>query len=1130
MPLTNQLETAIARLRQLTQIDVQSHWQFCPEDLSVEMAIASDISAWQSVNLNSKNHIAWDAGKQVLWLKQILVIPDRLGDYPLAGLALRLSLRWWAELAQIFVNGNLVQAGDLFDCSTRILLSSSAIPGAEITVALRLISPVHDRGALVHSLCIYEYNFEKNLTPQPLKKQGRGEKTISQSKTDKSSSPPLRGEGLGERLEPGFIADELAVLQKYLEIFDPDRLEILAETVKEINWQALPENVAEFERSLSLIRQTIQSQIPNPKSQIHLLGHAHLDLAWLWPVSETWEAAQRTFTSALQLIKEFPQLTFCHSTPALYQWLEQHRPDLFAAIQQQVNAGNWEIVGGMWVEPEFNCVSGESIVRQILYGQLYVKDKFGQFSTVAWLPDSFGFCWQLPQMLKQGGIEYFVTQKLLWNDTTEFPYRLFWWQAPDGTQILSLMSAPIGEGIEPVKMAKYACDWYVKTGLKDYLWLPGVGDHGGGPTRDMLEVAQRWQQSPFFPDLEFTTASKYLEQIQPVNRDFLPVWHDELYLEFHRGCYTSHADQKRFNRQSEGLLYQAELFAGLAAITTGTTYPEAELEAAWKKVLFNQFHDILPGSAIRQVYEEANRDWQEVNQTATTILQESFQAIASQIQLPDPPVPDAQPIIVFNPTNWQRSEVVTMALPSETNAEIDRYQIYDLAGNRVESKITHGEGNPKSKIQNPKSDDSESKLSLSFWANDIPGVGYRLFWLDGVATYRSQTSSEEPELQVSLLNLEEELIGRKKIVFSNEFLQVEVDANTGDLSRIFDRIARREILSSPGNQLQAFQDRGQYWDAWNIDPNYAQHPLPTAELLSIGYLESGNLQTAVRVVRKIGRSIFYQDYILSTRSAILKIKTRVDWQENHVLVKAAFPLNLAADYVTYEIPYGARKQTTKPQSPAEKAKWEIPALQWADLSNDEWGVSLLNDCKYGYDFQPNCLRLTLLRSSTWPDPEADKGWHEFTYAIYPHSGSWQSAGTVRRGYELNLPLQVWQYAVTENFTFQNLPPVGQLLNLTADNLILTAFKRSQNDLQKWVLRCYESHGTAALLDLHCDLDVKITQRVDILEQPVEQIPDEISLSPESDRQPNLAIAPWQIASFTINPTRHFNDANRNYHT
>ncbi|HEY9740345.1 MAG TPA: alpha-mannosidase, partial [Coleofasciculaceae cyanobacterium] len=553
------LSESIDKLRTYTQINIQASWFSCAENIPIEVATTCDPFNWSSVELNAKGYITWQAGRQVMWLGQRLVIPQDLQGYPLAGLALRLALTWWAESAQVFVNGQLVQEGDLFDSSARVLLSSAVVPGEEITVALRLVSPNHDIGALMRSRCVYEVN-----------------------------SPCLSEAATGNGIDPGFVADELAVLHKYLETFEPEKLDTLAAAIAEIDWDTVSQQ-DEFARSLITLRQKLQSQIQHPTSNIHILGHAHLDLAWLWTVSETWEVAQRTFESVLTLQQEFPDLTFCHSTPALYAWIEQHRPDLFASIKQQVAAGRWEVVGGMWVEPELNLINGESIVRQVLYAQRYVQEKFGQLTTVAWVPDSFGFCWQLPQILKQGGLEYFVTQKLHWNDTTKFPYGVFWWRSPDGTEIFSLMSPPNTSGVmdtNPITMASYAVDWETQTNLKDAFWLPGVGDHGGGPTRDMLEVAKRWQQSPFFPSLEFTTADTYLqgikgegekgrilyETLEQTNNSItpsprhpltFPVWNDELYLEFHRGCYTTHADQKRWNRHCEGLLYQAELFASL---------------------------------------------------------------------------------------------------------------------------------------------------------------------------------------------------------------------------------------------------------------------------------------------------------------------------------------------------------------------------------------------------------------------------------------------------------------------------------------------------------------------------------------------------------------------------------------
>jgi len=1075
------ISQAIQRLSQMSRLNVQTSWRYCSSDTpNASISLTRNFLSWPIAELNTKEHITIPAGGQVLWLAQQFVIPEDLHGYPLTDLALRLVLTWWAKDVKIFVNDSLVQEGDLFDASTRVLLSPSVKPGEEIFVVLRMVSPDNDPGALVRSQLVYE------------------------STND-------------QQLEPSFVADELAILQRYVETEAPEKLDIMIAAVTLINWAALPDGQF-FEQSLAILRQNLALAIHElpllQERRIFLLGHSHLDLAWLWPISETWEVAVRTFESVLLLQQEFPNLIYSHSSPALYAWIEQHRPDLFAAIQQQVALGRWEVAAGMWVEPDLNLINGESIVRQILYSQRYVQEKFGQLSKVVWLPDSFGFCATLPQILKLGGIEYFVTQKLSWNDTTKFPHGVFFWRSPDGTQILSLMSAPIGESIDPIKMTNYALDWEKQTGLKDALWLFGCGDHGGGPTHDMLEVASRWQKSPFFPRLESTTASAYLQQISTQQ---LPVWNDELYFEFHRGCYTTHALQKRWNRHCEGLLYQAELFASLATLSAGVTYPKAELSDAWKKVLFNQFHDILPGASIPEVYVDANQAWQEVDRICSEILDNSLRAIASQIAFPPPPQPDALPIIVFNPLNWQRSEVVTVPLPTpplESGGNKSPYwEIYDLEGHQLTSQL------------------SEEAVFL-FLATDIPSVGYRLFWLcpqqDAPETEKSQDNISRSLLEPN--SDSENIFTRKDFVLENEFLRVIVDSKTGDCCSIFDKINHREIVNQEGcNQLQGFEDSGHvYWDAWNIDPNYAKHPLSPTDLKSIHLVEQGPVQHRLRVVRQLGKSEFCQDYILSVGSPILKIATTVDWQERHVLVKAAFPLTLEADYVTYEIPCGAIRRPTRPTEPREQAKWEVPAMRWADLtqemgdgvselpSNSQspipdalYGVSLLNDCKYGYDSQSNQLRLTLLRSPNWPDPQADQGYHEFTYAVYPHPGSWQAAHTVRRGYELNLPLQVMMYRDLEANRIAALPPVGRFLDLSAQNLVLMAFKQSEDDPQQWILRCYECHGEPAELSLQSDLRLVVSHPADILErltQPSEQLIEEKIFS----------VSPWKILTLYIN--------------
>ena len=1061
LPASDRIAEAIAKLRLLSQLSVQARWQFYQGDLpAAEATQAATWQTWAAVSLNVKNHIAWQKGRRVLWLGQRIVVPhhlglpNTLGGYPLQGLTLRLAVQWWAQGAQLYVNGKLVQEGDLFDANTRLLLSPAVRQNDAFEVAIRLESPGHDNGALVRSLCLYEFP-NQTVNPCP---------------------------------EPSFVADELAVLREFATTFAPDKLEAIALATDQIPWAVLSVcDRQSFDRALTQMRQQLKPLGDWIKQrQIQLLGHSHLDMAWLWAVNETWQQAERTFRSVLNLQKDFPELTYCHTTPALYEWMQKNRPDLFAAIRSQVAAGRWEVsVAPMWIEPELNLTGGEAIARQLLYGQRYLQQTFNQRGAIAWLPDTFGFNWQLPQLLKQGGVRYFVTQKLRWNDTTQFPHEAHWWQAIDGTKLFSLQSAPIGEGIDPVKMAQYACRWETKTQQQTSLWLPGVGDHGGGPTRDMLEVARRWQQSPFFPTLSFTTAQKFLDQLvatENIPSTAFPTWNNELYLELHRGCYTNHADQKRFNRRCEDVLYEAELFASIQTLLTNAPYPKAELEAAWKQVLFNQFHDILPGSSIAPVFTEANQTWQAALDTGWNIRQKAMKAIATQLTLPTPPYPQAKPITVFNPLNWTRSEVISISTEQAQDERSCFWQICDLDGKEVPSQPHCWREGGKTYCQ------------IFFVADNIPSIGYRSYWL----MPRSTGNPVPPAIAPTF-------------VLENDQIRAAIDPTTGNLSGLFDKVYQRDLLSRPANDLQAFQDSGQYWDAWNIDPNYAQHPLPPAQLVQIFYEDRGTITTRIRVIRKLGQSTFNQLYILDRGSRVLQIQTQVDWQERHVVVKAAFPLNLNAAAATYEIPCGAIDRPTRPQTAADKAKWEVPALRWADLSdtasNNSYGVSLLSDCKHGYDATPNQLRLTLLRGSEWPDPTSDRGTHQFTYALYPHDKSWQAAQTVRRGYELN---QLLRSIVGDRANAANaLPPSGKFLDLQANSLVLTAFKPAEGNPNQWILRCYEAHGKPAHIALNPQtgllfsqlLDGRSAKRTNFLEDPIAEAVE--------------AIAPWQVVTVQL---------------
>ena len=1032
-------ETAISRIQRVIH-RLRSSGQ---QDWMVEWCLGTG----ERAILNEKGHIAWAKGRQAIELvtlidvtKQIelmspILLPMRRRSDN--GLVVRLGLTWWAERAEVWVNGRLVQEGDLFDHTCRVILgdgvagdgvASGGVASGGVEVRLKLVSPGHDGGALMRSRFILE---------------------------------AASGEADG-----GLVADEVEIVSKFLTAFYPDELPELADRLDQLaldGWEVLSE-----------IRSVLYGWSDRIKQyKIQCLGHAHLDLAWLWTVDETWEVAERTFLSALNLMKDFPELIFGHTTPVMYEWFEVHRPEIFRSIQNRVQAGKWEPIGGLWVEPEINVIGGESIARQILYGQRYYEEKFGRRSRVAWLPDTFGFCGQLPQLLALGGMDYFVTQKLRWNDTTKVPYDVFSWQSPDGSQVLALMSAPIGEWIDPIKMSDYCWDFATRSGLESALYLPGVGDHGGGPTRDMLDIMQRWQTSDVFPTIEFTTAESFLNRVID---DGIPVHHGELYLEFHRGCYTTHGDQKSFNRDCENALYEAELWASLAALTIGFNYPKTELEHAWKKTLFNQFHDILPGTSIREVYPTANRAWEEVLIDTDCIINNAKDRIISAIAPLDSPHPDAQLIVVFNPNHWTRSQLVGFVIAdSPANPLSWRWQLQTLGGQPLETDV--------------KFRDSGERLAciIRSIVPDVPALGYACYWavpVPGKGTSLPIVEAENYQLE-------------------NEFLQVEINAETGDIHRIFDRKAKREVLQGDSNQLLSFKDDGQYWDAWNIDPNYKDHPLPAATLQSIRCIEKTNLRSRIEIVRTIGNSTFTQTYSLTQQSPILEIQNYLDWQEKHILVKAGFSFNLAADWVTYESACGIVDRTTRPETDAERAMWEVPGLRWASISDGEYGVSLLCDRKHGYDHTPNSIRISLLRGSEFPDPIADQGIHEFTIGVYPHAGNWKTADTPKRALELSLPLQA--IVPNERLMQGRLPGIATLLNLQASTLMLMAIKQSEADRNKYILRGYEYQGESTVVNLENTLEMaprlRLGDRLDLLENPL-------------DGQSN-EVQPWTIASFEV---------------
>ncbi|MGB2924304.1 MAG: alpha-mannosidase [Limnothrix sp.] len=1020
----------LAELHSLVRIETQNHWQFhLADDTEKTEHKDFELGRSQPAEPNENGYLVFPKAGQLAWFYQKFTIPHDIKKYELQGLHCRLNLTWWAGSAKVFVNGGLACEGDLFDSSTRLSLSPNVQPDETFEVAIALISPGHDIGALMKSQLIFE--------------------------SDNFAQP-----------DAGFVATELQILSCYLKKYQPELLPKLAEQLQTLPLETF-QNRAELDQALITVReQLIPLAEPIKTRQFHVMGHAHLDMAWLWTTDETWEVGQRTFSSVLNLQKEFPKLTFGHSTPALYEWIENNRPDLWQKITEAVSQNRWELLGGMWVEPDINLVSGESLIRQFLYGQQYFLEKFGKIAPIAWLPDTFGFPQQLPQICKLCGIEAFGTGKLHWNDTKPFPHGLFWWRSPDETELLTFMAPPNVTGImdtNPITMTNYALKWEEQTGLKDIFWIPGVGDHGGGPTKDMIQVAEKWRRSPFFPELKFSTAQNFLNQVKDTPN--LPVWNDELYLELHRGYYTVHRDQKEFNRRCETLLRQVELWTAIANTLGSKFEHQAIIKDLWKKVLFNQFHDILPGTSIPEVFTEANRDWQYVLDTGEKLLEDIFGAIAAHFNFSESPHPKAKPIIFFNDLNWERTEVVNLEIE-------DLFIIYDHAGQKIDSQI------------------SQELLADSTWKSTIyfavtvPSVGYSVYWL--------ATDSQAPTQR------EEDLVSEPDFILENNYLKVEINPETGDIKQIFDRQNNREILSGAGNQLQAFEDKGQYWDAWDIAPDYEEKPLPATKLISIQWQEKNKIRSAIRVKRKLNKSTFTQDYILESCSPILKIDTVADWQEEQVILKTAFPLTIKNAYCDYEVPCGVI--TRNPSEQPEK--WEVPALRWADLSDGDFGVSLLNSSHHGYDTKPNQLRLTLLKSPLWPDPNADRGIHHFSYAIYPHEKTWKEATTVHHARAFNTPLKMYSPPAKEQSKLYQIPPYHSFLKSSADNLILLALKQAETD-ESLIFRFYEAYGENAELSLDPNnFGWKIKQELNALEEPLNT-----SFSTE--------VQPWKIKTYSI---------------
>jgi alpha-mannosidase len=773
--------------------------------------------------------------------------------------------------------------------------------------------------------------------------------------------------------------------------------------------------------------------------KVYLIGNAHIDIAWLWRIAETVEVARNTYDTVIKNIKEYPELHYAQSQALTYEWIEQQYPELFEKIKQQFQKGNWEIVGGMWVEPDCNLISGESWVRQLLYGKNYFKEKFGIDVNIGWNVDSFGYNWNMPQIYIKSGIDVFVTQKIRWNDTTVFPYYIFWWEGVDNTRLLSYFP-PLGytSRVRLDRVSDNITKYEATTGYKKSLILYGIGDHGGGPNKEILNRVREYNQLYIVPEFIHCKSGDFLTNIKNDLGNNIPVWKDELYLEYHRGTYTTQAKIKKGNRKSESMISTAEKLASLDNITGGA-YPQQALEQAWKLILTNQFHDILPGSHITPVARDALESYEKAGKKIKNITHHAFDHMIKKINTSK--VKAGIPLVVFNPLSWERTDWVVVEYP-RSRPKGDTLKVLDSQGKEIPSEI--------------EKDKDSQRLTIAFIARDIPPLGYRVYSMVNII---GETENTANDFQLKA----------KGETLENRFYKIVVNRETGNIKSIYSKLLGKEFVQEgeEANILQVYEDRPENWDAWNIGYTGRMWELNRAD--SVEIVKTSPVRVVLRVKKSFlglekarysptedfPSSFFTQDITLYRDLDRIDIKTEADWWENHMFLKAAFPLSITNDYASYEIPFAAIRRTTKFETLWEKARFEVPALRWADLSEKEYGFSLLNDCKYGYDIHGHVMKISLLKAPTWPDPMADRGKHQFTYSIYVHPGRWDEAETVKKGHQLNSPLVAM---VTDRHQGE-FPGVFSFFSMNSSGVILDTIKKAEKGTA-FIFRLYESKGKA----------------------------------------------------------------------
>ncbi|WP_136606965.1 alpha-mannosidase [Paenibacillus dokdonensis] len=847
----------------------------------------------------------------------------------------------------------------------------------------------------------------------------------------------------------------------------PDRVRLIRAVDRSlllIDW-SYPRSDAYYDsvhRAIELLRSDLSEIEKHSRVTVTCIGHTHIDVAWLWRLKHTREKSARSFSTVLRLMEMYPDYVFLQTQPQLYEYIKNDYPEIYEKIRERVREGRWEVAGGMWLEADCNLTSGESLVRQLLFGTRLFREEFGTECRYLWLPDVFGYSWALPQILKKSGIDTFMTTKISWSQFNRMPHDTFKWRGIDGSEVLTHFITTPDEhdspyytynGVVEAQMVKGIWDNYRDKNIHEELLLSyGYGDGGGGVNREMLEMRRRLDEMPGLPHVKNGTADAYFERLQQqveTTDQYVHTWDGELYLEFHRGTYTSQAYNKKMNRKLELAYREAEWLGVYASLLSGSgaAYRQAELNNGWKIILRNQFHDIIPGSSIREVYEDSAAEYAEAEGIVRSAWAHAAEAAVS---------PAKEQYTVWNSSPWTRRDVLAVQ-----RAETDGVWT-DASGEVLPAQ---------------KSGDQ--------WLVQVeaPAAGHTTICFKPAAAAALEPSPFQYDPSG--------IVTPHYDIKWNE---------AGQLTEIWDAVAQKQVLASgeAGNVLQVFEDKPLMFDAWDIDIYYQQKMRVVQDLQSVDLIESGPLSASVRFVWKYMNSMITQIMKVYAHSKRIDFVTDVDWQERQQLLKVAFPVDIRSTEATYDIQFGNVKRPTHWNTSWDWARFESVGHQWADLAERGYGVSLLNDCKYGYDIKGNTMRLSLIKSAKEPDPEADQGAHAFTYALLPHEGDWYEADTVQEAWALNNPLTVSGGGLNK--------PQLSLLRTSSDNIMIDAVKKAE-DSDRVILRLHDYAGLRKRVALSSDLNIVSWQECDLMERPIGEL--------QAGDQVEFELAPYEIKTFLI---------------